>query len=178
MAKSKSKAALLVLLLSAFLITTASAAIYYQIMASMTFQVSVSPVAFTNGSDTDTCGGDTVTNNASITFSSIPLPIGANITITELVNLTNSDTSNPHYVKVNVSSVDFAATLDVLLLYLVSPSGSETLVVKIDDAGAVETEGVEVNIPAGEVWAMKLVGCYDADPGGTNSMTLSLRVTG
>ena len=177
MAKRKSRFALLALLLSAFLITAASAAIYYQITASMTFQVSVSPVAFTDGADTSDCGGDT-SNNASVSFNSIPLALGSNITITQLVNLTNSDGSNSHLVKVNVTSEDFGGTLDILLLYLVSPSGTETLVVKLDGAGDIVTEGVEVNILAGQVWAMKLVGCYDTDPGSSNSMTLSLQVAG
>lgn len=178
MAKRKSRLAMLALLLSSFLIATVSAAIYYQITASMTFVVGWSPVAFTNGTDTDTCGGNTVTNNASVSFSSIPLTIGANITITQLVNLTNSDGSNSHDVNVTVSSDNFGTELEILLLYLVSPTGSETLVVNIDDSGNVVTDKVSVTIPAGEEWAIKLIGCYDdgTSQSQTNQMTLNLEV--
>lgn len=173
----KSRFALLALLLSALLITVASAAIYYQITATMTIRVGWSPVVFIDGADTGTCGGDTTTNNVSASFTSVWLCIASNITITQLANVTNSD-SNPHDVTVNVSSSDFGSALNLLLLYLVSPSGSETLVVKMDNSGNVVTEGVPVTIPAGEEWAVKLVGCYDIGipQSQTNQMTLSIEV--
>ncbi len=173
----KSRFALLALLLSALLITVASAAIYYQITATMTIKVGWSPVVFIDGADTVTCGGDTTTNNVSASFTNVWLCIASNITITQLANVTNSD-SSPHDVTINVSSSDFGNPLNLLLLYLVSPSGSETLVVKMDDSGNVVTEGVAVNIPAGEEWAVKLVGCYDigTPQSQTNQMTLSIEV--
>ena len=175
--KRKSRAAILILLLSALLITTASAAIYYQITAQMTIKVGWSPVVFVNGSDTDACGGDTVTSNASVTFSDVPLTIASNITITELVNVTNSETGS-HDVNVTVSTHDFGSELKILLLYLVSPTGSETLVVKIDDSGTVVTDKVQVSIPGNEEWAIKLIGCYDTGTGQgqSNSLTLNLEV--
>jgi hypothetical protein len=177
MAERKSRLALLALLLSSLLITVASAAIYYQITATMTVRVGWSPVVFIDGADTGTCGGDTTTNNVSASFTSVWLCIASNITITQLANVTNSDTS-AHDVTINVSSSDLGAPLNLLLLYLVSPSGSETLVVKMDDSGNVVTEGVAVNIPAGEEWAIKLVGCYDigTPQSQTNQMTLSIEV--
>jgi hypothetical protein len=176
--RRKSRLTILALLLSTLLIATASAAIYFQITADMTFEAEYTPVVFTNGSDTSACGGDTVTNNASVTFSSIPIAIGSNITITELVNLTNSDTST-HSVKITVSSKNFTSSLSVLLLYLVAPNETETLVVKIDDSGTVVTEGVDVNIPDGEEWAIKLIGCYDIGTSGSvaNEMKLNVQVT-
>ena len=177
--RRKSRLTVLALLLSTLLIATASAAIYFQITADMTFEAEYTPVVFTNGSDTSTCGGDTVTNNASATFSSIPLAIGSNITITELVNLTNSDSTSGHAVKITVSSKNFTSSLSILLLYLVAPGGSETLVVKIDDSGNVVTENVEVTIPASQVYAMKLIGCYDSGTSGSeaNEMKLNVQVT-
>ena len=175
--KGKRKAALLVLLLSAFLITTASAAIYYQLTAQMTIKVGWSKVVFVDGSDTPACGGDTVTNNVSVSFSDVPLTIASNITITELVNVTNSD-SNPHDVNVTVGSHNFDTILNLLLLYLVSPSGSETLVVEMDTGGNIVTQGVQVTIPASEEWAIKLIGCYDigTSESQSNSLTLNLEV--
>jgi hypothetical protein len=177
MARRKSRIALLVLLLSALLIATASAAIYYQITASMTFEVGWSPVVFTSGEDTSTCGGS-LTNNASATFSSVPLTIESNITITQLVNVTNSDGASGHDVNVTVSSETFGTELSILLLYIVSPTGSETLVVNMGDSGTIVTQGVEVTIPASEEWAIKLVGCYDSgtSESQSNTMTLNLEV--
>ena len=177
--RRKSRLTILALLLSTLLIATASAAIYFQITADVTFVAEWSPVAFTAGDDTTDCGGDVTTNNASASFSSIPLAIGSNITITELVNLTNSDSSSGHDVKVTVGSHNFTSSLKILLLYLVSPGGSETLVVKIDDSGTVVTENVEVTIPLSQVYAMKLIGCYDSGTSGSqaNEMMLNLLVT-
>ena len=166
------------LLFSSILITSVGAVIYHFINMNMTIDAEFSPVVFTSGDDTATCGGD-ISTNTSATFSSIPLGIGANITITELVNVTNSDTSG-HTVPLTVDTEDFGSELKILLLYLVSPTGSETLILRMDDSGAVETEGVSVNIPASEEWAIKLVGCYD---GGTsssqsNSLNINIKVEG
>ena len=48
----------------------------------------------------------------------------------------------------------------------------------LDGSGAVTTEDVTVNIPAGEEYAIKLVGHYNAgQSAATNSITLNLQVT-
>jgi len=174
----KGRFGFLLLVLSSLMIIGVSAAIYYQISASMTIQAQVSPVVFTNGTDTSTCGGSLSTNATQVTFTSIPLAVESDITITQLVNITNTDDSD-HSVQISVSSESFGSELTSLKLYLVSPSGAETLVVELDNSGDVITENVSVNIPQGQEWAIKLVGHYDS---GTQSqsdtMTLNLQVTG
>jgi hypothetical protein len=147
-------------------------------MSTMTFKAAVSWVTFTSGEDTSTCGGD-LSSNTSITFSDIPLSIASNVTITQLVNLTNTDT-NPHNVQVSVSSENFGSELSTLLLYLVSPSASETLIIRMDGSGSIVTQNVQVSIPASQEWAIKLIGCYDGGTSGSqsNSMTLSIQVAG
>ena len=162
------------LLLSSLLITTVGAAIYYYITMSSTFDAEISPVSFSLGGDTATVGGD-ISTNTSATFSSIPLGIGSNITITELVNVTNTDASG-HTVPVTVVTEDFGSELKILLLYLVAPNATETLITKLDDSGAVDTENISVNIPAGEEWAIKLVGCYDGGTAGSQSNTMNLNI--
>ncbi|MDH5439116.1 MAG: hypothetical protein OEZ48_13165 [Candidatus Bathyarchaeota archaeon] len=176
--RRKSRLTLLALLLSTLLIATASAAIFYQITAGMSFKVGWSPVVFTDGEDSEECGATVpFQNNASVSFTSVPLTIASNVTITQLVNVTNSDTSD-HNVTVDVSSHNFDANLTILLLYLVSPSGSQTLVVKLGDSGSLVTDDIQVEIPAGEEWAVKLIGCYDDTTleSKTNTMTLTIRV--
>jgi len=169
----------LILLLSAFTISVVSAAVYYALLGDMTYQAKLSPVVFTSGSDTSVCGGSLSTNSTIATFTNIPLAVESQITITQLVNVTNSD-STGHSVQVSVGSENFGSELSMLRLYLVSPAGTETLVVELDTTGAVTTQGVSVSIPAGQEYAMKLVGYYDSGTLGsqTNTMTLNLQVTG
>lgn len=175
----RSVASLLMLLLSSSLIATASAAIYYSISSSMTFQATLSPVHFTSGDDTPACGGTIGTNATSVTFTSIPLAVEANITITELVNVTNAD-SLAHTVTVSVASENFGNELTLLALYFVSPSGTQTLVIQLGDSGNIVTEDISVNIPLGQEWAIKLEGRYDSGTMSTqtNTMTLAIQVTG
>jgi len=168
-----------ILLISSLSITVVSAAVYYALLGNMTYQARRSPVVFSTGSDTSVCGGSLSTNSTIATFTTIPLAVESQITITQLVNLTNTDSSG-HSVQVSVGAENFGSQLSTLRLYLVSPSGTETLVVELDTTGAVTTQGVSVSIPAGQEYAMKLVGYYDSGTVGTqtNTMTLNLQVTG
>ena len=176
--KNIRRSSLLVLIILSMLVVTVSAAIYYSLIANLSFDAAVSPAIFSTGDDTSTCGGSLSTNATQVTFTSIPLAVESDITITELVNVTNSDAS-AHDVQVSVTSDDFGTELATLSLYLVSPSATETLVIALDDSGAVTTEDVTVNIPATQEYAIKLVGYYDSGTSSSvsNSMTLALRVT-
>lgn len=93
--------------------------------------------------------------------------------------MTSTDSSS-HSVQVSISSGNFGSQLSNLKLYLVSPSGIETLVMELDGSGVVITDDISVNISAGQEHAMKLVGCYDLGTLGpqTNTKILHLQVTG
>jgi hypothetical protein len=160
------------------LTVTVSAAIYFGLIANLTVDADISPVILSNGDDTSTCGGSLSTNATQVTFTSIPLAVESNITITELVNVTNGDTS-AHDVSISVNSEDFGTSLSTLSLYLVSPSSTETLVIQLDDSGDVTTEDITVSVPASEEYAIKLIGCYDSGTSTleSNTMTLALQVT-
>ena len=176
--KNLRRSSLLTLILLSMLVVTVSAAIYFSLIANPTFDAEVSPVIFSDGADRVTCGGSLSTNATQITFASIPLAVESNITITELVNVTNGD-SSAHDVQISISSEDFGTELSVLELYFVSPSATETLVIALDDSGDVTTEDVTVTMPASEEYAIKLVGHYDSGTtsSASNTMTLALQVT-
>ena len=176
--KNIRRRSLIILIVLSMLVVTVSAAIYYSLIANLTFDAAVSPAIFSVGDDTSAGGGTLSTNATQVTFSSIPLAVESEITITELVNVTNSDAS-AHDVQVSVSSEDFGTELAALSLYLVSPSATETLVIQLDDSGVVTTEDVTVNIPATQEYAIKMIGYYDSGTASTasNSMVLALQVT-
>jgi len=165
----------LLFILSSLSTAGAGAAICHQKSANMIFQVS--PVVFASGEDTEKCGGTISTNPTQVTFTSIPLAVESNIIITQLVNITNTDDTD-HSVQFSVSSENFGNELSSLKIYLVSPSGTETLVVELNDSGNVVTQNVPVNIPQSEERAIKLAGHYDSGTfsSQTNSITLSLQV--
>jgi len=166
----------LLLTLSSLLATGASATVYYQKSADLMFQVS--PMVFTSGEDTEKCGGTISANTTQVTFTSIPLAVESDIIITQLVNITNTDDSD-HSVQFSVSSENFGNELSSLKIYLVSPSGTETLVVGLNDAGNIVTQNILVNIARGEEWTIKLVGHYNSGTSlsQNNSMALSLQAT-
>lgn len=153
-------------------ITAVSATIYYKISASILTGVTFSPVGFKSGEDTSFCGGSFNATNAE--FTCIPLTIASNITITQLLNISNMDSSD-HFVEFFVTE-NFGSELSLLSLYLVLPSGVEILVVSINDSGIVVTENVLVNIPQKEEWAIKLEGHYDEGTPLTQSNTMSLKI--
>jgi len=180
--RRKSRFTILALLVSTLFIATASAAIYYQITATMEFTATLSDVVFTSGDDTSACGGSIGTNATSVTFGSpyIPLAVEADVVITELVNVTNSD-SSAHNVEfyLGATDEDFSTELETLKIYVVAPNATEYLMIELDGSGAVTTNNQSVNIPASEEWAIKLAGHYDSGTLSTqsNTMTLRLQVT-
>jgi len=157
-----------------FFIIGVNAIIYNQISANLSSEVMVSPVVFTNGEDTIICGGSFYANDTQVKFTCIPLAVESNITITQLVNITNTDSSN-HYVHFFVTE-NFETELSLLSIYLVSPSGIELLVVSINDSGVVTTENISINIPPGEEWTIKLEGHYDSGTPITQSNTMSITI--
>ena len=154
----------------AFLVVAVSSLMIY---GSMAAQAEARPIIYTNGEDTSTCGGSISADSTRVTFTSVPLAVESDIVITQLVNITNRDSSD-HSVHVYVADEDFGSELSSLKLYLVSPSGTETLVVELDDSGNVVVERVSVIIPQGEEWAFKLVGHYDSGTSSSQSNTMIL----
>ena len=150
------------------MIISVSAAIYHQ-----TGQAGVNPIVFTYGEDTLQCGGSISPNSVKAVFTRIPLAVESDIVITQLINLTNVDSSD-HSVKVSVSAEDFGSELSSLRLYLVSRSGTKTLVVELDDSGNVVKENVSVIIPREEEWTIKLEGHYDSGTLSSQSNTMAL----
>ena len=150
---------ILFLLIPSLIIGSAGASFFSQI-PNIGTQVKANPIIFTNGEDTLICGGSISTNPPGFKLTNVPLLVGSDIVITELVNVTNVDSSD-HNMQISVYSEDFGNELSSLKIYLVSPTGTETLVVELDNSGNVIREMVTVNIPHGQEWAMKWVGHYD-----------------
>jgi len=147
------------------------------IYVSMAAKADIIPIGYTEGEDTFVCGGSISSDSTLATFTRIPLGVGSDIVITELVNVTNRDCSD-HSVQVCVSAENFGIELSSLRLYLVSPSGKETLVVEFDDSGDIAKERVSVEINQGEEWSVKLVGHYDSvvSQSLSNTMILTIQV--
>jgi len=145
------------------------------IYASMAAKADIIPIGYTEGEDTFICGGSISSDSALAAFTCIPLGVGSDIVITELVNVTNRDCSD-HKVQVCVSAENFGIELSSLRLYFVSPSGKETLVVELDDFGDVSKERVSVGIRQGQEWSVKLVGHYDSAVSRFQSNTMILTI--
>jgi len=145
------------------------------IYASMAAKPDIIPIGYTEGEDTFVCGGSISSDSTLAVFTCIPLGVGPNIVITELVNVTNRDSSD-HSVQACVTAENFGIELSSLRLYLVSPSGKETLVADLDDSGDIVKERVSVEINQGEEWSVKLIGHYDSAASQSQSNTMILTI--
>jgi len=149
----------------------------FTIYVCMAGKADIMPIGYTEGEDTFICGGSISSDPTLAVFTCIPLGVGSDIVITELVNVTNRDSSD-HSVQVCVSAENFGMELSSVRLYLVSPSGKEALVVELDDSGDIAKERVSVGINQGEEWSVKLVGHYDSAVSRfqRNTMILTIQV--
>jgi len=171
----ESSAGIPVILLSSLMITAIFRSVCDQTRGD---NAEVSALVFTDGEDTRTFSGIISADRHQVRFSCIWLAVESDIVITQLVNITNVGFSDCA-LKISVGAEDFGTELSSLKIYLVSPSGIETLVVELDDLGNVITENVPVSVPQKEEWAIKLAGHYDSGTSisQSNSLTLHFQVT-
>ena len=92
-------------LLSVLFASLASAATIYTLNATITTQVSTPKIIFTTGSDTSSIGGSIGASGQTFTATSVPLGLGTNVTVTQAVNLTNTDISSSHIINWSFSQL-------------------------------------------------------------------------
>ena len=163
-------------LLSVLMVSFASAAIIYTLTATLTTVVTVPNIIFTTGADTGSIGGTIGTNGTTFTATNVPLQVGANVTIEEAVNLTNTDGGSSHdIIGAEVASEDFGAELNMLSIYVYN--GTRYLLVSLDGSGAVVYEfSGTLSMPASAEWSIIVEGCYDDGTvsGTTNTITFNI----
>ena len=164
------------MLLSVLTVSFASAAIIYTLTATLTTVVTVPYIIFTTGADTSSITGTIGLNGTTFTATAVPLEVGANVTIEQAVNLTNTDGGSSHdIIGAEVASEDFGAELDVLGIYVYN--GTRYLLLSLDDSGDVVYEfSGTLSMPASAEWSMIIEGCYDdGTVAGTNTITFNIK---
>jgi hypothetical protein len=162
-------------LLSVLFASLASAATIYTLNATITTQVSTPKIIFTTGSDTSSIGGSIGASGQTFTATSEPLGLGTNVTVTQAVNLTNTDTSSHSLTGLSVNSEDFGSTLSQLSIY--AYNGTRMCLLSIDTSGnAVYQFSGSLNMPANAVWSIIIEGCYDAGTSGGTTNTISFSI--
>ena len=163
-------------LLSVLFATLASAATIYTLNATITTQVSTPKIIFTTGTDTSSIGGSITASGQVFTATSEPLGLGTNVTVTQAVNLTNTDVSSSHSLTgLSVNSEDFGSTLSQLSIY--AYNGTRMCLLSIDTSGAVVYQfSGSLNMPANAVWSIIIEGCYDAGTSGGTTNTISFSI--
>ena len=163
-------------LLSVLMVSFASAAVIYTLTATLTTQVTVPNIIFTDGSDTSAISGTVGSNGTTFTATAVPLEVGANVTIQEAVNLTNTDSGSSHdIVGAEVVSEDFGTELDALSIY--AYNGTRYLLISLDGTGAVTYEfSGTLSMPASAVWSVIIEGAYDdGTASGSNTISFNLQ---
>ena len=159
------------------MVSFASAATIYTLTTTLTTQVTVPNIIFVSGSDTGTIGGSIGSNGTTFTATTVPIEVGSNVTISEAVNITNSDAGNPHDITgAEVSSEDFGAELNALSIYVYN--GTRYLLIGIDGTGAVSYEySGALSMPASAEWSVIIEGAYDdgTASGTTNTITFYIK---
>jgi len=163
-------------LLSVLFATLASAATIYTLNATITTQVSTPNIIFTTGSDTSSIGGSIGASGQTFTATTVPLGLGSNVTVTQAVNITNTDPLASHSITgLTVLSNDFASTLTQLGIY--AYNGTRMALLGVDTTGAVVYQfSGSLNMPANDVWSIIIEGCYDAGTSGGTTNTISFSI--
>ncbi|MCZ2809578.1 MAG: hypothetical protein O2V44_09515 [Candidatus Bathyarchaeota archaeon] len=158
---SKKPVKFLTLLLTAMLITSASAAVYYSITMEPEVTVTGLTVTFTDGDDTTT--GSTV-NAAwcSLALKSYP---NATLTYDQAVNLTNTDGSNAHSVQLRHVSITpdgssyVGGNFTSINFYLIAQNATQITAFTYANDGTNWSPPADTGyylIPQSEEWAIKV----------------------
>jgi hypothetical protein len=164
------------MLVSVLFASLASAATIYTLSASITTVVSTPKIIFTTGSDTSSIGGSIGASGQTFTATTVPLGLGSNVTITQAVNITNTDVSSAHTITgLTVNTNNFASTLEGLSIY--AYSGARILLLSVDTTGTVTYSfSGSLTMPANAVWSIIIEGCYDAGTASGTSNTISFYI--
>jgi len=127
---AKKTVKLLALVLTSLLIASVSAAVYYSMSMVPTVTIAQAAVIFEVGAD-DTSNACNVTVDTDPTYASLALKAypNATLTYTEPLNISNTDTTSAHMVRLSHVSIDPNATADVanftfINFTLIQPNGN------------------------------------------------------
>jgi len=174
----KKKQFIIMLLMLAFVMPVAMAAItYYFGTFSMGGNIAHSDVYFTSGDDTSAITGTIGTNETTFTATGLPMVAGVDVIITEAVNITNGGGA-AHSVTLALASEDFGAECTLIEISLVDIDGTEYHAVVLDGTGNPTTSSTTQSIPAGEEWTVKIEIHLDDDAEvASRTITLTLSYT-
>jgi len=152
---------LMLLLLSSLFIASVSASVYYTMYMNTTVGVAGNKVQFWPGTDFSTAGGTISNARQKVTFTSMDGQIGSLATISDPVNINDSDISNPHNIELKLDSWTGASqthlyniTITMYNALNVTQGNSIVLVPTIGSGTQVTTTGI-VSIPAGAIWRVQ-----------------------
>ena len=172
----KKKQFIIILLVLAFVMPVAMAAItYYFGTFQMGGTIAYSDVYFTNGDDTSAITGTIGTNETTFTATALPMVAGVEVYVDEAVNITNGG-SAAHSVTLALLSEDFGTEVIEVKVILVEADGTEHNAVVLDTSGTATTSSTTQSIPNGAEWAVKIY-IHLEDDAETASRTLSLTLS-
>jgi len=170
---------LLFLLLSSLLIASVSASIYYTMYMNATVGVAGNKIQFTEGNDFSTVGGSITDSGQKVTFTSMNGQIGSLATVSDPVDITNTDTSTPHNIELKLSAWTGNTQTHLNYINVTMYDGSTKKGVNIylvpGESGQVSTTGV-VSIPASTAWRVQWDIYWNGDATISDSVTVNLQL--
>lgn len=150
--RSSKSLKLLFLLLASLLIASVSASIYYTMHMNATVGVAGNKVQFIAGKDYTSAGGSITDSEQTVTFGSMNGEIGNLATISDPVNITNTDASNPYNIELKLGSwTGISSTplyyIDITIYDVANIKQGVSIHLVPNGSGQVVTTGV-VSIPA------------------------------
>lgn len=177
--RSSKSLKLLFLVLSSLLIASVSASIYYTMYMNTTVGVAGNKVKFGPGTDFTTSGGTISNANQTVTFTSMDGQIGSLATISDPVNINNTDASNAHNIELKLSSWTGNTQTHLYYINVTMYDGSTKKGANIylvpGGSGQVSTTGV-VSIPAIAVWRVQWDIYWNGDATISDSVTVNLQL--
>ena len=149
---------LLILTLSSLVIAGVSAQVYSQMFMYSHVTVEGQYVTFVSAANTTQCGGTVSTGGEEVTFTDMKGKEGSLVTYAEAVNISNTDTLNPHNIELKLYSWtgDTQTTLRYLdiTMYIEMGVKQGQTVHLVPGAGDVESS-TQVSLPSSAMWRVQ-----------------------
>ena len=149
---------LLILTLSSLLIASVSAQLYSQMFMYSTVTVEGQYVTFVPAANTSQCGGTVTPGGEEVTFTNMSGKEGTLVTYQEAVNISNTDTVNPHNIELKLYSWtgEAMSTLRYLNITMYNEMGVKQgqTVHLVPGAGDVESS-TQVSLLSSAMWRVQ-----------------------
>jgi hypothetical protein len=171
---------LVTLLISSLLIASASASVYYTMFMTATVKVAGNKVQFWEGADFNSVDGSITDARQKVTFNNMNGLNGSLTTISDPVEINNTDTSSAHTIELKLDSWSGTGSTPLYYINITIYAANGTklgnnIYLVPGGSGQVETTG-PLTMLASEVWRVQWDIYWKGEATTNDQVTVSLKL--